>query len=121
VLNSVTGLSPGLWSYADYTQQFNDFLRRSPQPLTDDFQCVRFNFGLANLKLQTDAKSHRLQQKVYNMMLMELHIFLSDLMIDSPRLGRARTAPASAHIHRGNRPNKKRPLDNLDDEGSKRL
>jgi hypothetical protein len=45
------GLTQGNLSYADNTQLFNDFLRRSRQPLTDDLSCVRFINGLANSQL----------------------------------------------------------------------
>jgi hypothetical protein len=35
-INAVLGLTQGNISYADYTQLFNDFSRRSHQPLTYD-------------------------------------------------------------------------------------
>jgi hypothetical protein len=36
-------------TYVVYTQQFNDFLRRSRQQFSDVFHCVTFMKGLANL------------------------------------------------------------------------
>jgi hypothetical protein len=88
-INNMLGLTQGNTSYATYTQLSNDFLRRSRQPLTDDLQCLRFISGLANFQLQTQAKSHRAQQKGYNLPLVELQKFLNDLVADSPHLGRA--------------------------------
>jgi hypothetical protein len=59
-INAMIRLKKGSLSYANYTQLFNVFLRRSRQPLTDDFQCVCFINGLANFQLQTHANiSHR--------------------------------------------------------------
>jgi hypothetical protein len=52
-INAILGLTQGILSYASYTQLFNDILRRSRKPLTDDVQCVRFIKGLANFQLQT--------------------------------------------------------------------
>jgi hypothetical protein len=49
--NAPIGLTQGSLSYANYIQQFNDFLVRSRQPLTDNFQCVRFIDVLANFQL----------------------------------------------------------------------
>jgi hypothetical protein len=49
-------------SYALYTEQYNDYLRRSRQHLTADVQCVRFISGLANSALKKHAKSHRAQK-----------------------------------------------------------
>jgi ADP-ribose pyrophosphatase YjhB (NUDIX family) len=46
-------------SYALYTKQYNDFLRRSRHNMTADVQCVRFINGLANSSLKNHAKSHR--------------------------------------------------------------
>jgi hypothetical protein len=40
-INALIGLTQGSMSYASYTQWFTDFLRRSRQPLTDDFECVQ--------------------------------------------------------------------------------
>jgi hypothetical protein len=57
-------------SYAFYTKQFIDYLRRSRQNLTADVQCVRFINGQSNLALKTQAKSHR-SQKGYNVTLVE--------------------------------------------------
>jgi hypothetical protein len=39
-ISAMLGLTQGSLSYANYTKLFNDFLRRSREPLTDDFQCV---------------------------------------------------------------------------------
>jgi hypothetical protein len=39
-------------SYAVYTEQYNDFLRRSRQNFTTDVQCVRFINGLENSTLK---------------------------------------------------------------------
>jgi ADP-ribose pyrophosphatase YjhB (NUDIX family) len=61
-INAMLSLTQGSMSYALYTQQFNDFLRRSRQNLTVDVQCVRFINGLANFELKTQAKSHRSQK-----------------------------------------------------------
>jgi hypothetical protein len=52
-INAMLGLTQGNLSYATYAQMFNDFLRRSRQPLTDDLQCVRFINGLTNFHLRT--------------------------------------------------------------------
>jgi hypothetical protein len=64
-------LTQGSMSYALYTKQFNDFLRRSRQNLTTDVQCVRFINGLAKFTLKNQAESHR-SQKGYNITLVEL-------------------------------------------------
>jgi hypothetical protein len=56
---ALPGITQGNMSYAAYTQQFIDFLRRPRQHLKDDLQCVRFIGGLANFQLLTQAKSHR--------------------------------------------------------------
>jgi hypothetical protein len=48
VVNAPIGLTQGSLSYANYTQQFNDFLMRSRQPLTDNIQCARFIDGFVN-------------------------------------------------------------------------
>jgi hypothetical protein len=52
-INAMLNLTQGSMSYALYTQQFNDFLRRSRQKLTADVQCVRFINGMANFELKT--------------------------------------------------------------------
>jgi hypothetical protein len=91
-INAMLGLAQGSLGYANYTQLFNDFLRRSRQPLTDDLQCICFISGLANFRLRTHAKSHRPQQKDYNMPMVEVQNLLNDLVTDLPHLGRARSA-----------------------------
>jgi hypothetical protein len=49
-INALLNLTQGsMMSYAVYTKQYNDFLRRSRQNLIADVQCVRFINGLANL------------------------------------------------------------------------
>jgi hypothetical protein len=68
------GLTKGNMSNADYTQFFNDFLRRSRQPLTGDLQCVRFISELANFQLQTQAKSHRSQHSDFTLPFVEMQI-----------------------------------------------
>ena len=91
-------------SYALYTKQYNDFLRRSRQNLTADVQCVRFINGLGNFTLKNQAKSHR-AQRGYNLTLVELQNFLNDVVTDSPELGNVRfTASPSGQ------PTKKRNL-----------
>jgi phenylalanine-4-hydroxylase len=72
VIKTMIGLTQGSMSYANYTQQLNDFLWRSRQPLTDDFQCARFINGLANFQLHNEAKSHRSLQKGLGMPVVEL-------------------------------------------------
>jgi hypothetical protein len=47
-INAVLGITQGNMSYAAYTQQFYDFLRRSRQHPTYDLQCVRFISGLTH-------------------------------------------------------------------------
>jgi hypothetical protein len=47
-INAMLGLTQGSLSYASYTQLFNEFLRRSRQPLTGDLHCIRFINGPAN-------------------------------------------------------------------------
>jgi hypothetical protein len=76
-------------SYALYTKQYNDFLRRSRQHMTADVQCVRFINGLANSTLKNHAKSHQ-AQKGYQITLVELQNFLNDVVTDSPELGNTR-------------------------------
>jgi hypothetical protein len=68
-ISALLGLTQSSLSCASYTHLINDFLR---QPLTADFHCVRFINGQANFRLQTHAKSHRSQQKGYNLALVEL-------------------------------------------------
>jgi hypothetical protein len=68
-------------SYAVYSKQYNDYLRRSREHLTVDVQCVRFINGLANTSLQNLAKSHR-AQKGYQITLVELQNFLNDVVTD---------------------------------------
>jgi hypothetical protein len=70
-INALLNLTQGSMSYALYTQQFDDFLRRSRQKLTADVQCVRFINVLADFELKTQAKSHR-SQRGYNVQLVEL-------------------------------------------------
>jgi hypothetical protein len=70
-INALLSLTQGSMSYALYTKQFNDFLRRSRQNLTADVQCVRVINGMANFELKTHAKSHR-SQRGYNVRLVEL-------------------------------------------------
>jgi hypothetical protein len=78
-----------IMSYALYTKQYNDFLRRSRQNLTHYVQCVRFMNGLGNFTLKNQAKSHR-AQRGYNLTLVELQNFLNDIMTDSPELDNVR-------------------------------
>jgi hypothetical protein len=91
-------------SYALYTKQYNDFLRRSRQNLTADVQCVRFINGLGNLTLKNQAKSHR-AQRGYNLTLVELQNFLNDVVTDSPELGNVRFSATPT-----GQPTKKRDL-----------
>jgi hypothetical protein len=46
-ISSLIQLTQGSLSNANYTQQLNDFLRRSRQHLTDDFMCANSINGLA--------------------------------------------------------------------------
>jgi hypothetical protein len=78
-------------TYAFYTKQYNDFLRRSRQNLTADVQCVRFINGMANFTLKNQAKSCR-AQKGYQITLVELQNFLNDVVTDSPELGNMRSS-----------------------------
>jgi hypothetical protein len=78
-------------SYAVYTKQYNDFLRRSRENMTADVQCVRFINGMANFTLKNQAKSHR-AQKGYQVTLVELQNFLNDVVTDSPELGNMRSS-----------------------------
>jgi hypothetical protein len=52
------------------------------------------------------------------MPLVELQNFLNNFATDSHNLGRARTTPTPSRNLEGNRPTKKRPLNNHDIEGS---
>jgi hypothetical protein len=47
-INAMLGLTQGSLSYANYTHLFNDSLRRSRQPLKDDFQCIHFIYDMGN-------------------------------------------------------------------------
>jgi hypothetical protein len=58
-INAMLGITQGNIRYAACTLLFNDFLRRSRQPLTDDLQCVRFISGWVDFQLRTQDKSHR--------------------------------------------------------------
>jgi hypothetical protein len=89
-IKAMLNLTQGSTSYALYTKQFNDFLRRSRQNLIADVQCVRFINGRANFALKTQAKSHR-SHKAYNVTLVELQEFLNDVVTDSPELGNMRS------------------------------
>jgi hypothetical protein len=89
-INALLSLTQGIMSYALYTLQFYDFLRRSRQQLTADVQCVRFVNGLANFELKTHAKSHR-SQRGYNVELVELQNFFNDVVNYSPHLGGVRS------------------------------
>jgi hypothetical protein len=73
-INAMLVLTQGSLSYPRYTTLFNDFLRSSRQPLTDDIHCIRFINGLANFQLHTHVESHSSQGKDYNMPLVELQI-----------------------------------------------
>jgi hypothetical protein len=99
-INAAFGLTQGNLSYATYTSVFNDFLRRSRQPITDDLQCVRFIGGLAN---STPDSS-----QVPSFTVEGLHFalggavkFLNDLVTDSPHFGRARPAATQSTTPRG--------------------
>jgi hypothetical protein len=96
-------------SYALYTKQYNDYLRRSRQHLTAAVQCVRFINGLANSALMNHAKSHR-AQKGYQITLVELQNFLKD----SPELGNTRSTVGPCA-----QPTRKRNLEDPLDEASK--
>jgi hypothetical protein len=102
-------------SYALYTKQFNDFLRRSRQNLTADVQCVRFSNGLANFTVKNQAKSHR-SQKGYNITLVELQNFLNNVVIDSPELGGMRSTVGPSTTHGGGQPTRKRNSDDPESE-----
>jgi hypothetical protein len=64
--------------------------------LTDSLQCVRFITGLSTFQIQNQTKSHRSQQKGYNMLIAELQKLLNDLLTDSPHMGRAMIVPTPA-------------------------
>jgi hypothetical protein len=79
-INAMIGLTQGSVSYAIYTHPFNDFLRMSRQPLTDDFQCVRFmteRFS-ASFSCQVPLFS----AKGSSMPFVEPQKFLNDLVTD---------------------------------------
>jgi uncharacterized membrane protein YgcG len=100
-------------SYAFYTKQYNDYLRRSRQPLSADVQCVRFINGLANSALKNHTKSHR-AQRGYQITLVELQNFLNDVVTDSPELGNTRSSASPSA-----QPTRKRNLEDPLDEASK--
>jgi hypothetical protein len=102
-INALLNITQGSMSYALYTHQFNDFLRRSRQKLTADVQCVRFINGLANLELKAHAMSHR-SQRGYNVQLVELQNFLNDVVTDSPHLGGVRSTDGPSPTHGGGQP-----------------
>jgi hypothetical protein len=83
-INALLRIAQGNLSYATYTQMFNDLLRRSCQPLTDDLHCVRCIGRQANFEHQTQAKSHCSQHKGYNFPLVELQNLLNDLVTNFP-------------------------------------
>jgi hypothetical protein len=109
-INAMLNLTQGGMSYALYTKQFNDFLRRSRQNLTADVQCVRFINGLANFALKTQAKSHR-SQKGYNVTLVELQNFMNDVVTDSPELGNMRSTAGPSTTPGDGQPTRKRNSD----------
>jgi hypothetical protein len=109
-INALLSLSHGSMSYDVYTQQSNDFLRRSRQQVTYDVHCVRFINGLANFELKTHAKSHR-SHKGYNIKLVELHNFLNNLVTDSPHLGGMKSTTGSSMAPGGGQPTKQRNLE----------
>jgi hypothetical protein len=107
-INALLSITQGNMSYAVYSQQFNDFKRRSRQHLTNDLQCVRSINGLANFQLQTQAKSHR-SHKGYVLKLVEMQNFLNDIVTDSPHLGGVRSTAGPSTIHGGGQLTKKAP------------
>jgi hypothetical protein len=109
-INVLLSITQGNMSYAVYTQLFNDFLLRSRQQLTADLHCVRFINGMANFQLQTQAKSHR-SQKGYELQLVELQNFLSDIATDSPHLGGVKSSAGPSTTHGGGQPTKKRTFE----------
>jgi hypothetical protein len=106
-INALLSLTHGSMSYAVYTQQFNDFLRRSLQLLIADVKFVRFINGLANFELKTHTKSHR-SQKGYNIKLVELQNFLNAVVTDSPHLGGMKSTARPSTSHGGGQPTRKR-------------
>jgi hypothetical protein len=109
-INALLNLTQGNMSYALYTKQFNDYLRRSCQNFTADVQCVRFINGRANFELKTQAKSHR-SQKGYNLTLVELQNFLNDIVTNSPELGGIRSTASPSTTPRSGQPTRKRNFD----------
>jgi uncharacterized membrane protein YgcG len=99
-------------SYAFYTQQYNDYLRRSRQPMSADVHFVRFIDGLANSTLKNHAKSHR-AQRGYQITLVELQNFLNDVVTDSPELSNTRYAAGLSA-----QPTRKRNLEDPLEEAS---
>jgi hypothetical protein len=94
-------------SYAVYTQQCNEFLRRSRQELTIDLECVRFINGMANFHLHTQARSHR-SLKGYKLKLVEPQNFLNDIVTDSPHMGGVKSPARPSTRFGGAQPTKKR-------------
>jgi hypothetical protein len=109
-INALLNLTQGNTSYALFTKQFNDFLRRYRQNLTVDVQCVRFINGLAKFALKTQAKSYR-SKKGYNVTLVELQNFMNDVVTDSPELGGMRSTASLSTTHGGGQPTRKRNFD----------
>jgi hypothetical protein len=109
-INALLNLTQGSMSYAIYTQQCNDFLRRSRQKLTANVQCVRFINGIANFELKTRAKSHR-SRRGCNVQLVELQNFPNDVVTNSPHLGGVRSTYGPSTAPRGGHPTMKRNLD----------
>jgi hypothetical protein len=101
------GITQGNMSHAVYTQQLNDFLRRSRQNLSANLQCVRFINGLANFQLHTQAMSHR-SQRGYSLKFLELQNFLNDVVTDSPHMGGVRSNVGPSTTHACGPPTKKR-------------
>jgi hypothetical protein len=99
-INALLNLTQGSMSYALYTKQFNDFLRRSRQDLTANVKCLRFINGMANFALKTQAKSHR-SQKGYNVTLMEPQSFMNDVVTYSPELGGIRSTDGPSTTQHG--------------------
>jgi hypothetical protein len=107
VVNALLGITQGNMSYAAYTQQFNDFLRRSRKHLTYDLQRVRFISGLADIQLHPQTKSHR-SQRGYILPLVELQNFLNTIVTNSLHLGRVKSTAGPSTTHGGGQPTKKR-------------
>jgi hypothetical protein len=105
-INTLLRLTQGSMSYALDTKQFNDFVRRSRQQLTADFQCVRLINGMANFELMAHAKSHR-SKRGYNVQLVEMN----DVVNDSPHLGGVRLTTSPSMTHGGGQPTRKRNFD----------